>query len=332
MAYLELIDINKRFDGRRVLENINLLVEQGSFVSLLGQSGCGKTTLLRIIAGLERADSGQILLNGKDITKVPPQQRNIGIVFQNYALFPHLRVSENIAYGLNIRKLPAADIERKVNAVLDKVGLSHKAQQNVSSLSGGEQQRVALARAIVIEPRILLLDEPLSNLDHSLRVLARNELKRLQNELGITSIYVTHDQSEALALSDQISVLSEGKIMQSGTPQALYRNPANTFTAQFVGRYNLFYQEESSILLSHDLPTQSVLCVLPEHVTLCRKTTDNPLQIKDVLFVGMNAEFILAFGDRSYKSIQSAEKAEAFRIGEMVSISVSEENKRILPC
>ncbi|MBU3713665.1 MAG: ABC transporter ATP-binding protein, partial [Ferruginibacter sp.] len=195
MSFLEIKNICKSFEGKSVLNNINISIKKGAFVSLLGKSGCGKTTLLRTIAGLELPEIGNIHLNGVDITSTPVQSRNIGFVFQNYALFPHLNVWQNIAYGLKIKKLSTSIVNAKVESVLNKVGLAQKKNTNVSLLSGGEQQRVAFARAIVNEPEILLLDEPLSNLDFSLRTQARNELKRLQRETGITSIFVTHDQT-----------------------------------------------------------------------------------------------------------------------------------------
>ena len=206
MAYLEIKNINKHFGSKHVLKDISIAAEKGSFVSLLGESGSGKTTLLRIIAGLEKPESGNVFLDGKDITYLPVEKRGIGLVFQNYALFPHMNVYNNIAYALKLRKIPARDIHKNVMQVLEKVYLHGKENQSVASLSGGEQQRVAIARAVVAEPKVLLLDEPLSNLDYHLRIQARNELKRLQNEIGVTSVFVTHDQSEALSLSNEIAV------------------------------------------------------------------------------------------------------------------------------
>ena len=210
MSILTLKNISKSFSTTKVLDDISLVLKQGEFFSVVGPSGCGKTTLLRIIAGLEFPTSGEILIDGVNSTNLTPQKRNIGIVFQNYALFPNMTVFENVAYGLEVKKLSKDMIREKVSSVLEIVRMSDKADKSVTTLSGGEQQRVSLARVIVTEPALLLFDEPLSNLDYALRLETRNEIKRLQREIGITSVYVTHDQSEALALSDRIAVLNMG--------------------------------------------------------------------------------------------------------------------------
>ncbi len=220
-----------------VLNNINFHCEN-ELISLLGPSGCGKTTCLRIIAGFESADSGKILLNGKDITDIPPNKRNIGMVFQNYALFPHLTVYENIAYGLKVRKLKNNEIKEKIKNVLNIVNLEGFENYSINDLSGGMQQRVAVARALVIEPELLLLDEPLSNLDAKLRVKMRLELKKLQKQLDIPTIYVTHDQEEALAISDRIGVLNKGVIEQIDIPKKIYNYPKTDFIANFIGNIN----------------------------------------------------------------------------------------------
>ncbi len=331
MAFLEIKNISKSFEGKSVLNNVNISVKKGDFVSLLGKSGCGKTTLLRIIAGLELPDSGQIFLNGTEITSNPVQSRNIGFVFQNYALFPHMNIFENIAYGLKIKKLTAGVINKKVEDIMDKVGLSSKKNTNVSLLSGGEQQRIAFARAIVTEPEIILLDEPLSNLDFSLRIQARNELKRLQNETGITSIYVTHDQSEALALSDYISVMDGGKIMQSGAPKEIYYQPENRFAAEFVGRYNLFNSLESFRLFGETIPENKCIGILPEHLIMERGTEDTGTSIKDVLFTGTLTECLLVFENRFLKSVAITNVSNKYFVGEHVKLSVSKEHIKIIP-
>lgn len=326
MAYLQIKNVSKSYDGKNVLSNINLTIDKGKFVSLLGQSGCGKTTLLRIIAGLEQAECGSILLDGKDITDIPVQLRNISIVFQNYALFPHMNVFENIAYGLKVKKYSTTQMQNKVDEVLHKVNLSEKSKKNVSLLSGGEQQRVALARAIVTEPQILLLDEPLSNLDYSLRLQARNELKRLQNDIGITSIYVTHDQSEALALSDEVSVIDNGSIIQTGSPEEIYHNPSDTFIAGFVGRYNIFNKVQSSNLLKCTISDNAVLAVLPEHLNIHKASEQTNITIKEILFTGILTEYILSAGEQAYKSVRLVNGVCDFKKGECVSLSASEEN------
>jgi iron(III) transport system ATP-binding protein len=219
--------------------DVSLDVQPGEFVTLLGPSGCGKTTTLRMIAGFERPDAGRVLIGGQDVTHQLANQRNIGFVFQNYALFPHLSIFENVAYGLRVRGEPEGEIATRVGEVLALVGLAGYEQQFSNQLSGGEQQRVALARAIVIRPGVLLFDEPLSNLDARLRVQMRHEIRDLQRRLAITTVYVTHDQEEAMAVSDRIAVMNQGAIVQEGSAQDLYFRPATPFVAQFIGRVNL---------------------------------------------------------------------------------------------
>ena len=226
--------------GRNVvLRDINIVVEPGEFFALLGPSGSGKSTLLRLIAGFNHAQSGRLLIDGADVSRVPPWARNVGMVFQNYALWPHMTVRQNVAFGLEERKLPRSDIQDKVRAALALVNLSEYAERRPSQLSGGQQQRVALARTLAIEPQVLLLDEPLSNLDAKLRVQMRTELRSLQRKLGITTIFVTHDQEEAMTTADRIAVMHNGVIQQIGTPVDLFDNPANRFVADFVGSINL---------------------------------------------------------------------------------------------
>jgi iron(III) transport system ATP-binding protein len=226
-----------------VLRDINLTIEPGEFFALLGPSGSGKSTLLRVLAGFAHPDSGRVRVDGNDISRVPPWERDIGMVFQNYALWPHMTVAQNVAFGLEERRLPRAEIERKAAAALQLVGLGQLGARRPSQLSGGQQQRVALARTIAIEPKVLLLDEPLSNLDAKLRVHMRGELLALQRKLGITTIFVTHDQEEALSIADRVAVLDQGVILQIGTPMQLYDYPVNRFIAQFVGTINLFEGE-----------------------------------------------------------------------------------------
>ncbi|MCL2900079.1 ABC transporter ATP-binding protein [Brenneria tiliae] len=240
MSWLYLEDIERRFAEHVALDGVSLQIEQGEFFSLLGPSGCGKTTLLNIIAGFLAPSRGAVLLGGRDITPLPPYQRAIGMVFQNYALFPHLSVFDNVAYGLKVKKLPRKAIADRVKQVLELVRLEALGGRMPHQLSGGQQQRVAIARALAIEPQVLLLDEPLSNLDAKLRKEMQDELRALQRRVGITTILVTHDQEEALALSDRIGILGQGRLQQVGTPLALYRQPANRFVAEFIGQANLF--------------------------------------------------------------------------------------------
>ena len=239
MAFVELKNITAGYDpGKPVLENFDLSVERGELLSLLGPSGCGKTTTLRTIAGFILAQQGQVVVNGVDYTRLPPNKRNIGLVFQNYALFPHLSVFENVAYGLKRRHVARTDIGRRVSEALAMVSLTGYEDRLPAQLSGGQRQRVALARAVVIEPELLLLDEPLSNLDAKLRDEMRAELGRLQKRLGITMIYVTHDQVEALSLSSRIVIMNQGVIEQSDPPDVVYEQPATAFVARFMGYDN----------------------------------------------------------------------------------------------
>jgi ABC-type Fe3+/spermidine/putrescine transport system ATPase subunit len=236
---LRLEGLTKRFDGVEAVSDLTLEIEEGEFLSLLGPSGCGKTTTLRMIAGFERPTAGRILLEDRDVTALPPQARGLGMVFQSYALFPHLDVYENVAFGLKSRGAPFAEIPGQVRAALRRVDLEGYEKRSVQALSGGQQQRVALARALAPEPPLLLLDEPLSNLDAALRERTRDELRAVLKEVGITSVFVTHDQEEAFALSDRIAVLRRGRLEQVGMPEELYRSPASAFVASFVGRANL---------------------------------------------------------------------------------------------
>jgi putative spermidine/putrescine transport system ATP-binding protein len=239
MGFLDLTGVQKRFGEVAAVEDFNLSAERGEFVSFLGPSGCGKTTTLRMIAGFEQPTAGSIVVDGKEITRRPPNQRNVGMVFQSYALFPNMTVADNIGFGLKVRKRPRAAIRKRVEELLELIGLPGRGSRYPYQLSGGQQQRVALARALAIEPQVLLLDEPLSALDAKIRVALRKEIRSIQRQLGITTVYVTHDQEEALSLSDRVVVMSEGHIEQIGTPAEIYNFPATSFVASFVGTLNL---------------------------------------------------------------------------------------------
>ena len=231
--------VTRRFDGVVAVDRFSISIEPGEFITLLGPSGCGKTTTLRLIAGFEQPDEGTVHFDGQDVTGWRPQERGFGMVFQHYALFPHLNVFENVAFGLRARKVGSSEARKRVGSALDIVDLAAYGERSVQALSGGQQQRVALARALAIEPPLLLLDEPLSNLDQALRVQTRNDLRGLVKELGITALFVTHDQEEAFDLSDRIAVMSAGRIHQIGSPRLLYEDPADRFVAGFVGHVNI---------------------------------------------------------------------------------------------
>ena len=278
--HIELKQVYKAFGATKVLQDFNLTFEKGKFTTLLGASGCGKTTILRLIAGLEDLDQGQILCNGKDISQLPPQQRGVGIVFQSYALFPHLTVGENVAFGLKMQETHSLDIAEKVSQALKMVELEGFEHRRIEQLSGGQQQRVALARALVIAPQILLFDEPLSNLDTHLRRTMREMIRHLQQKLGITVLYVTHDQTEAFAVSDAVVVINQGNVEQIGSPNALYHHPTSRFTANFMGEVSFFpvsvkngnyLLAENALSIESDVPPVEgnyVLGIRPEGVLL----------------------------------------------------------------
>lgn len=273
MASIKLDGISKDFPGVKALIDINQLVETGDFFTLLGPSGCGKTTLLRTIAGFYKQDAGHIQVSGKVVDDIPAYKRDTGMVFQNYAVFPHMTVFENVAFGLKTRKMDSKEIKIKVASALAQVHLTGYETRTPDQLSGGQQQRVGLARAMVIEPQVLLMDEPLSNLDAKLRVDMRDEIRNMQKELGITTVYVTHDQEEALAISDKIAVMNAGVIQQVGTPWEIYKNPINTFVASFVGDMNFL---EGDVVASDD---DAVIIMVNGHKI---RTTDSKIDYKTI--------------------------------------------------
>ncbi|MEW6697072.1 MAG: putative 2-aminoethylphosphonate ABC transporter ATP-binding protein [Bacillota bacterium] len=284
-AYLSIHKISKAFGSCAVLNDISFTVGQGEFVCLLGPSGCGKTTLLRIIAGLEEANSGTILLSGREITHLPPAKRNFGIVFQSYALFPNITAYENIAYGLKSKKMPRKEMDEKVKEILRLVGLEHVKNHYPAQLSGGQQQRVALARALALSPDFLLLDEPLSALDAKVRVKLRSEIRNLQEKLKITTIMVTHDQEEALCMSDRIIVMNNATLEQIGTPREVYERPNSPFVADFIGSINFFAADNFP---QYGDQNKKLMAIRPEHIRIVEGVSQDalPAFVKDVEFRG----------------------------------------------
>ncbi|WP_078551813.1 ABC transporter ATP-binding protein [Bacillus alkalicellulosilyticus] len=268
MSYLSIKGITKSFTHQNVLQDMSIHIEEGEFVTLLGPSGCGKSTMLRIIAGLTNPDSGHIFIDGKDVTNVQPKKREIGMVFQSYALFPNMTVFENISFGLKMKKVNAKQINEKVNEVIHLVGLHGKENNYPKELSGGQQQRVALARSLVTEPKVLLLDEPMSALDAQIRKYLQQQIKSIQKKLNMTTILVTHDQEEAMTVSDKIYILNNGEITQVGTPYDIYTKPRNEFVARFIGHYNVLDLSQVQ-QLTNDLTIQGTLfAVRPEALTI----------------------------------------------------------------
>lgn len=337
---IELKHISKSYrDGAFAVSDLNLEIKRGEFVTLLGPSGCGKTTTLRMIAGFEMPDEGEILLGGEDITAYPPNKRPVNTVFQRYALFPHMNVYENIAFGLVQKKTPKDQIVRKVTKVLDLVDLEGFERRKISTLSGGQQQRVAIARALVNEPEILLLDEPLGALDLKMRKEMQLELKAMHKELGITFIYVTHDQEEALTMSDKIVVINEGKIQQTGTPEDIYNEPANAFVADFIGDSNIF----NGVMTGHlkarfcgaefdcvdDIPegTHITAVVRPEDV-LMTSPEDGTIRgtVDSVIFKGIHYEITVISG-KNEMVIQSVYSA---KVGQYIGMKVDPDNIHVM--
>ena len=296
MSKIELKHIDKFYGKNHVLKDLNLTIEDGDFMTLLGPSGCGKTTTLRVVSGLEKPQNGFIYMDGKEIVNAaeayyaPPSQRNLNLVFQSYALWPHMTVFENVSFGLKIKKIPSAEIEKMVASALERMQIGQYAKRYPTELSGGQQQRVAIARAIVSEPRLLLLDEPLSNLDAKLRVDMRSELKRLHHDTGSTIIYVTHDQVEALTMSTKIALFREGELVQVDKPLALYDNPCNLYTADFIGNPSINFIQAAGTIDAGGLVAEGIMgrLIFPQE-----DMTDNaPTSGKYDLILGIRPEQI----------------------------------------
>ena len=305
---ITLKDIHHQFGENKVLKNINLEIQEGELFTLLGPSGCGKTTILRIIAGFLEPTEGQVLLGDQDITQLPPEKRNIGTVFQNYALFPHMNVEENVRYGLKLKQLSKSNLEERVQTYLDLVGMHGFRRRKISELSGGQQQRVALARSLAIEPKVLLLDEPMSNLDAALRDKTRDEIHSLQQKLKITTLFITHDQKEAISISNKIAVMNNGHVIQSGSPREIYSNPADRFTANFVGVSNTFTREELKALgtESYEHGSNEVF-IRPETIKMA---ISRPLsdciegEIEKIVFNGSTVDYEVRINNRIIKVLE----------------------------
>lgn len=346
-------NILKKYGENIIIPNLDLKIRNGEFFTLLGPSGCGKTTLLRMIMGFNSIEGGTIKFNETIINAVPPAKRNIGMVFQNYAIFPHLTVKENIAFGLQNRKIPKDQIDKKVNEIANIVKINDYMDRLPEALSGGQQQRVALARAIVIHPDVLLMDEPLSNLDAKLRVELRNAIKEIQNEIGITTVYVTHDQEEAMAISDRIAVMNYGVIQQIGTPQEIYQRPSNLFVASFIGStnilkgilslnngkailslcntYNIEMNNISTELFKDNKNLNVSISIRPEEFVISKNNEGISAKIISSIFLGINSHYFVKINgtDETCEIIQESTIETILNPGTNVNLAVKNEKINI---
>jgi len=356
MVFVKLENLEKSFGSIVAVNNISLEIEEGEFFTILGPSGCGKTTTLRMIAGFYKPDKGKIYFDKKLINRLAPEKRNIGMVFQNYALWPHMSVFKNVSFGLEMRKVSDDETKSRVNSTLDLVNLGDFGDRTPDQLSGGQQQRVALARALVIKPDVLLLDEPLSNLDAKLRVEMRTEIKKLQKSLGITTIYVTHDQKEALAVSDRLAVMGLGKIVQVGSPLEIYTKPANKFVASFIGLINLFQGKilkvnETDVWIKTnaglDLVSSSIrnvkegmeviVAVRPEHIEVHSKDFSSEKgnilngKVEGIEYLGDLSRYNIKTPYQIINADQYSPSVEkSFKLGEIVGISFEKEHVHLV--
>ncbi len=351
-AALELIGLEKHYGGAAAVAGIDLTVNEGEFVTLLGPSGCGKTTTLALVAGFLPPTAGEILLKGKSVADLPAFRRDIGVVFQDYALFPHMTAAENVAFGLKMRRVPSSETAKRVNEALDLMQLAGLGERRPLQMSGGQRQRVALARALVINPTVLLLDEPLSNLDLKLREEMRVEIVAIQRRLGITTVFVTHDQGEALVMSDRIAVMNAGRIEQIGDPAEIYERPATRFVAEFIGRTNLLsglvtaergVRTSGGLHLPVPVPDTLVtgsavhVAVRPERTQLARQNPGQGLvlaaKVRQVFYLGATLEFRLDLpgGERGVVEAPNNASAARFEPGDDVWLVASFDDCRVLP-
>lgn len=346
-SIIEMKNVSKIYGSHAAVDNISLDIYQGEFLSILGPSGCGKTTTLRMIAGFEYVSKGTIILDGKETSRIPPYQRPVNTVFQNYALFPHLTIFNNIAFGLKRKGMSKEEIEKEVNAMLDTMGLEEHRDKYPTQLSGGQQQRVALARALVNKPKVLLLDEPLAALDLKLRKKMQFELKRLHKQVGITFIFVTHDQEEALVLSDRIVVMRDGKIEQVGTSEEIYKNPLTSYVAQFIGDANIIPTKKNSDgtvqALGYDFPVDRPeedyhFIIRPEHIKLDLHQNNNetdlyqvPVTIKEITYAGSKQIVEVECMDQSiYIHCSPEQHLSETNIGQKATMMWKKEHHKIL--
>ena len=344
MAELAVKNLRKTFDRDEVLKGVSFTVESGNFLSLLGPSGCGKSTILRIICGLETPDSGEVLVDGVDVTKVRPEKRNIGLVFQNYALFPSMNVAKNVGYGLKMQKVPEKEINERVQEVLDLVKLPNYGSRRINQLSGGEQQRIALARALVTRPSILLLDEPLSALDRKVRAEMQYEIRNIQREIGTTTVFVTHDQEEALTMSDQIILMNKGCIEQEGDPYSIYSRPVSEFASDFLGKANLisgtlccdqgkWYLVDGDIRMAINHcggqeGDQIKAAVRGEYFEFCSQEDEgaNPFHLQKKIFTGLSWKLIGTLGTQPVDISALGISADHLEEGAHVYVRIRPEN------
>ena len=335
MGYIHFENIHKDFGQNKVLKGITMDIEKGHLVTLLGPSGCGKSTLLRCLSGLEDVTSGQITMDGKDITHISPRDRGIGMVFQQYSLFPNMSVAQNVAFGLNMKKVPKDTIRRKVSEILTIVGLEDKAEQYPNQLSGGQQQRVDLARAIVTEPKVLLLDEPLSAIDAKLRRNLQVEIRRIQQDFGMTTIFVTHDQDEAMVMSDVIHLFHNGLVEQSGTPTDLYTQPVSKFAASFIGNYNILSAADFQKASGEAVDCADV-AIRPEIVRINLEVADESKRfhmegkVIDSLSHGNLMRYTILCNGVEINADIMFEKSHLLEIGQQVRLSIRKTNVILL--
>lgn len=344
-THLNIEGVSKTFGAVTALNNIDLKIERGSFVCLLGPSGCGKTTLLRIIAGFEKPTAGHLLLDGEDISQVPPHKRGFGMVFQSLALFPHMSVSQNIAYGLKLRKASAREQRERVEELLNVIELPHIADRSVSELSGGQRQRVAIARALAIQPKLFLLDEPLSALDAKLRDNMQIELRRLQQKFGVTTVLVTHDQTEAMMLADELVVMDHGIVQQAATPSEVYRTPANSLVADFIGAANLVHTEideagklnlfGQTLDLGNKFTSGTKVCaaVRAENIELASADASGRGAGKIVFARDLGAfqEWLVSVEGQEIRVRGTAANGQSFQIGDIVSLKADPARVSVFP-